>query len=262
MIGDGPDAPAPRRVAIAGASSGIGAATATLLAERGHAVALGARRAEHCAALAAEIEAAGGTAFAHPLDVTDEDSVTRFRDAAVQALGPVDVLVCSVGGMQPARVWETEPADLAEALAVHVVGVQRLLAAFVPQLVAQRRGDVVVVGSDVVLHPRPRLGGYVAAKCALEGLLRVLQMELEGTGVRACVVRPGPTRTKVAADWSDEAIVDVVRDAERWGLLRHGNALSPASVAAAIAAAVSLPQGAYLPSVDVAPEAPADGLPA
>ena len=77
-------------------------------------------------------------------------------------------------------------------LRVNVGGAQRLVRAFGAGMVERRRGDLVFVTSDVVAHPRPRMSAYVASKWGLEGFVTALQMELEGTGVRAVIVRPGP----------------------------------------------------------------------
>lgn len=250
-----PEHAARRPAVVAGASSGIGAATARALADAGHPVALGARRVELCEQVAGEIRAAGGEAFAHPLDVADPSSVTAFHKAVTEALGPVDVVVCNAGGMRPGRLWEISTDDFARELDINVLGTHRLLATFGADLVRQRSGDFVLVTSDVVNNPRPRLGSYVTAKWALEGLARVLQMELEGTGVRASVVRPGPTMTEIADGWEHGDVMDVVTDAQRWGLLRHGNVLRATAIARAIAHVVAAPRGTSIAVMDVQPEA-------
>ncbi len=116
-----------------------------------------------------------------------------------------------------------------------MLGTHRLLTSFGAEMIGRRRGDFVVVSSDVTQAPRPHLGAYVSAKCALEGMARVLQMELEGTGVRASVVRPGPTYTEIASGWDRQATVEAVEAAQKWGLLRHFHTLRPPDVAGAIA---------------------------
>ena len=96
---------------IAGASSGIGAATAQVLAAAGYPVALGARRAEVCEQLAAKITADGGEAFAAQLDVADDNSVTAFVEAAASALGEPEVLVTSAGAVELQRTHESSPEN-------------------------------------------------------------------------------------------------------------------------------------------------------
>ena len=130
--------PERRPAVVAGASSGIGAATATALAAAGHPVALGARRAGRCAELAATIRAGGGEAFAHPLDVSDSDSVKAFAAAAGDALGPIEIVVSSAGDLSARRLHELDPDDFLAQVQVHLVGAHRLESHYVPPMVARR----------------------------------------------------------------------------------------------------------------------------
>jgi NAD(P)-dependent dehydrogenase (short-subunit alcohol dehydrogenase family) len=245
-----------RPAVVAGASSGIGAATAVALAAAGHPVALGARRADRCAEIAARIQSAGGEAIVRPLDVSDGESVSEFAAEVTSALGPAEILVCSAGDLAAQLLHELEPDGFAAQVQVHLIGVHRLVSAFVPAMVRRQRGDVVVVSSDVVRAPRPRMGAYVAAKNGVEGMARAMQMELEGTGVRASIVRPGPTVTGMGMDWDGPTVQAVIDDWSRWGLARHPYFLRPSDVAAAVLAVVSTPRGAHLTLVEVEPEAP------
>lgn len=253
---DLPEHPARRPAAVAGASAGIGAEIARTLGARGYPVALGARRVDRCEAVAAEIRAAGGEAQAFELDVNDSASVTAFRKAAVDALGEVDVLIANAGLMTPGRVHETAPEQLSAVIDTNVVGLQRLITTFVPGMIARRRGDVVLVSSDVVDQPRPLVGAYVSSKWAAEGLVRTLQMELEGTGVRASIVRPGPTATEISVDWDMDDALEVVKAGKRFGSLRHYGWLHPDAIAQTVAHVVGAPRGTHLALVHVAPEAP------
>jgi NAD(P)-dependent dehydrogenase (short-subunit alcohol dehydrogenase family) len=253
-----PDHPDRRPAVVTGASSGIGAATARALAAQGFPVALGARRAERCEQLATEIRAQGGEAFAHQLDVGDPASVAAFHKAVGEALGPVEVVVSNAGGMRPGRIWEIGTDAFEHELNTNVLGAHRLLTTFGAEMVRRGRGDIVMISSDVVPTPRPHLGAYVAAKAALEGMTRVLQMELEGTGVRATILRPGPTRTDIANEWDEQPMVEAVVAQQKWGLLRHHHTVRPEQIALVVAQVVSLPRGAHVPVVDVAPEAPVE----
>jgi NADP-dependent 3-hydroxy acid dehydrogenase YdfG len=250
-----PEHPQRRPAVVTGASVGIGAATAITLAAQGFPVALGARRGEKCDEVAAEIRAAGGEAFGHQLDVTDAASVNAFHKAVTDALGPIEIVVSNAGGMRPGRMWEISTEDFQRELDTNVLGTHRLLAAFGAEMVQRRRGDFVVISSDVVQAPRPHLGAYVSAKWALEGMTRVLQMELEGTGVRASIVRPGPTYTEIAFGWEQDATIGVVEAAQKWGLIRHFHTLRPPDIARAVAQVVAMPRGTHIPVVDVSPEA-------
>ena len=245
-----------RPTVVTGASSGIGAETARVLARAGHPVVLGARRVEACAAVAEEITAAGGEATALRLDLADAGSTERFAREAQDAFGPVEILVSNAARIQPGSALETTPEDFEEVYRVNVGGAHRLVRAFGPGMVARRRGDLLFVTSDVVAHPRPRMSAYVASKWGLEGFVTALQMELEGTGVRAIVVRPGPTQTGMGMDWDPEVTGEVIAEWERWGLARHSAFLRPEGVALAIAHAVAAPRGTHLSVVEVQPEAP------
>jgi NADP-dependent 3-hydroxy acid dehydrogenase YdfG len=100
------------------------------------------------------------------------------------------------------------------------------------------------------------MAAYVAAKAGLEGMARAMQMELEGSGVRVGMVRPGPASTEQGTGWSEATLNEVVADWSRWGLLRHDGALRPAEIANAVLAMVRAPKGTHLTLIEVQPEAP------
>ena len=248
--------PERRPAVVTGASSGIGAETARVLGRAGHPVVLGARRVEACEAVADEIRAAGGEAAACRVDLADPVSIEHFAQEAAEAFGPAEVLVSNAARIEPGGALETEPADFEDVLRVNVGGAHRLVRAFGAGMVERQRGDLVFVTSDVVAHPRPRMSAYVASKWGLEGYVTALQMELEGTGVRAVIVRPGPTLTNMGMDWDPEVTGEVLAEWTRWGLARHSAFLRPEGVALAIAHAVAAPRGTHLSVVEVQPEAP------
>ncbi|MGF6888455.1 NADP-dependent 3-hydroxy acid dehydrogenase YdfG [Nocardia sp. GAS34] len=248
--------PQRRPALIAGASSGIGAATAVALAELGHPVALGARRVDTCVQLAEKIRADGGEAVALRLDVTEADSVEEFVTAAEAALGPAEIVLSGAGDLEFALAHEMDSEQFLRQVQVHLVGAQRLAHRVFPGMVSRRRGDFVFIGSDCADSPRPRMGAYNAAKAGLEAMARQMRMELEGTGVRASVVRPGPTRTGMGMTASPEVVGPLLDDWARWGFARHPYFLRASDIAAAVVAVVSAPRGAHLVLVEVQPEAP------
>ncbi len=251
-------APARRPAVVTGASSGIGAEAARTLAQAGHPVVLGARRREICEELAARIRQEGGEAVGFHLDLADPASIAHFAKEAEDAFGPVEVLVSNAARIMPGSGLETSPEDFEEVLRVNIGGAHRLVRAFGAPMVERRRGDLVFVTSDVVAHPRPRMSAYVSSKWGLEGFVTALQMELEGTGVRAVIVRPGPTLTGMGMDWDPDVTGEVLAEWTRWGLARHSGFLRPEGVALAIAHAVAAPRGTHLSVVEVQPEAPLD----
>jgi NAD(P)-dependent dehydrogenase (short-subunit alcohol dehydrogenase family) len=246
---------------VTGASSGIGRATALARAASGHPVVLAARRVDTCRAIAEQIRAAGGAAHAVRLDLADPDSVDAFAAQAEEAVGPAQVLVSNAGAVIPTGVVESEPDDFATELQVNLLGAQRLIHHLVAGMVRRRTGDVVLVTSDVVRRPRPFVASYVTAKWGLEGLGRALQMELQGTGVRASIVSPGPTDTEMGTDWDPSAANRVVADWTRRGLMDGFALLRPEDLAAAVCTVVHTPPGAHLAFVEVQPQAPIEPRP-
>ncbi|QYJ03891.1 SDR family oxidoreductase [Nocardioides panacisoli] len=248
--------PERRPAIVAGASSGIGAATARALAAAGHPVALGARRTDLCEELATAVRAEGGEAVAHRLDVVEEESVAEFVAKATADHGEPEVVVCNAALVRPGVTHEVATERFAHEVDVNLLGAHRLVRALVPGMVERRRGDIVFVSSDVAVRARPFMSAYSASKWGLEGMVHALQMELEGTGVRASIVRPGPTWSEMGTDWDDAAAADVLNEWVRFGLARHPHFLKATAIADAITAVVAAPRGVHLSPVDVNPEAP------
>ena len=251
-----PPNPDVRPAVVTGASSGIGRATASALAALGHPVVLGARRVSECEDAAAAIRSEGGEAVAIHLDLADDESVERFAAAAVDTLGSVEIVVSNAGQNMAGAVLDTDAASLDGVLSVNITGTHRLVRALLPDMVARRRGDVVFVTSDVAERPRPTMAAYVTSKWGLEGYVRSLQMELEGSGVRATILRPGPTLTGMGMDWDPEVTGKVIEEWAAWGFARHGNFMRPAGVAQAVCAVVGLPRGVHTTVIELQPEAP------
>ena len=251
-----PAHPDRRPVVVTGASSGIGAATATLLAAQGYPVALGARRAERLDEVVAAIREAGGEAVAHPLDVTSDESVGAFAERVKADLGDIEIVVSNAGMTAPGTTHEIASQRFADELDLNLVGAHRVIHAFVPDMVERQRGDVVLVSSDVAVRARPFMAAYAAGKWGLEGMAAAMQMELEGSGVRVSVVRPGPTWSEIGNEWPADEGGKVLESWIHFGLARHPRFLKPTALAAAIHTVVSAPRGVHLSLIDVNPEAP------
>jgi NADP-dependent 3-hydroxy acid dehydrogenase YdfG len=230
-----------RAAIVTGASSGIGAATALELASQGWAVALGARRVERLRELAARIEAVGGRAFAHFLDVSQPESIDGFHAAAEAALGPTELLVNNAGMSVLDLLPDAKVENLREELEVNLLGPMLFCRRVIPGMLERRRGDLVFVGSENAVRPRPFQAGYTAAKAGLEGLARVLAMELDGTGVRSIVVRAGPTGSEFGARMDRAKLARALEAWRYWGVQRHLHFMPAESVAKAIARVVSAP---------------------
>src|SRR3984885_7197651 len=187
--------PERRPAIVAGASSGIGEATAIELAAHGFPVALGARRVEKLDDILGKINAEGGEAVGFHLDVTDPNSVKSFVTQSVEALGDIEVLVAGAGDTYFGKLAEISTDEFDSQLQIHLVGANRLAAAVLPGMLDRQRGDLIFVGSDVALRQRPHMGAYGAAKAALVAMVANFQMELEGTGVWGALSGPYPAKT-------------------------------------------------------------------
>lgn len=184
--------PRDRVVLITGASAGIGAAAARAFAAAGARVALAARSREPLERLAASLP---GPALAVAADVSDRVQCQALVEQVTTGLGPVDILVNNAGVGLAGPVADLDPDDLGRALAVDLLGPIHLIQAVVPAMRARRSGQIINVSSVLAAQPLPYLGGYAAAKAALERVSEALRMELRGSGVSVSVLRPGTTRT-------------------------------------------------------------------
>jgi len=248
--------PERRATVVTGASSGIGEAIARALADAGHPVVLGARRVDRLESTAEAIRERGGEAYAIGLDLADPASIDAFAKAATAAAGDLDVVVSCAGSSMPDSAVDGSTDAFAATVEVNLVGAHRLVSLLVGKMVERQHGDIVFVTSEVVRHPRVRTTGYVASKWGLEGYARTLQMELEGTGVRASIVQPGQTVSEMGGDWDPEVTTEILGEWIRWGVARHHHFLHPDSVAGAVRSVIEAPPGTHLTLVEVQPQAP------
>src|SRR5262245_49500680 len=179
-------------VIITGASSGIGAAAARAFAEAGARVVLAARDEQRLAAVARELR---GPALVVPADVADRAAVDALVARAVAEFGGVDIVVNNAGVGLAAPVAELAAADFERALAVDLLGPLALTQAALPHMRQRGRGQLIYISSVVGLRSLPYLGGYAAAKAALDRLTEALRVELRGSGIAVTLVRPGTTST-------------------------------------------------------------------
>jgi NAD(P)-dependent dehydrogenase (short-subunit alcohol dehydrogenase family) len=179
---------------VTGASRGIGAAVALRVAREGASVLVAARARAECEAVAAEIRAAGGTAWPLALDVADPRSLAAALEEARKLTGPfgsIDWLVNNAGIAESAPYAEPERETRVERhLAVNFHGARRLMEALVPGMEARGYGRVVNVASSAGLRGYAYVSAYCAAKFALVGYSLALADELEGSGVHVNLVCP------------------------------------------------------------------------
>jgi NADP-dependent 3-hydroxy acid dehydrogenase YdfG len=177
---------------VTGASSGIGAASAVRLADAGYHVVLAARRADRLAEVVSKITAAGGSAQAHQLDVTDPAAV----DALAAGVPRCDVLVANAGGaVGMETVADSSPADWQAMYEVNVLGTLHSVQALLPKLVASGNGTIVVMSSTAGFTAYEGGGGYVAAKHGTHAIAATLRLELYDKPVRVIEIAPGMVKT-------------------------------------------------------------------
>ncbi|WP_263220172.1 SDR family oxidoreductase [Pseudomonas atacamensis] len=190
-------------IVITGASSGIGEATARLLAERGAKVVLGARRTERLAVIAEEINGSGGHAQFRALDVTDQQDVQRFVDFAVEHYGRVDVLVNNAGVMPLSRLDALKVDEWNRMIDVNIRGVLHGIAASLPLMQRQRAGQIINIASIGAYAVSPTAAVYCATKYAVRAISEGLRQEVGGD-IRVTVIAPGVTESELAESISDE----------------------------------------------------------
>ncbi|MEU6819044.1 SDR family oxidoreductase [Streptomyces atriruber] len=235
-------------VAITGASSGIGEATALLLAERGARLVLGARRTERLEALAGRIERAGGEAVHLRTDVTRGEDLRALVALAEERFGRLDVLVSNagVGTISPLDDLRTDEWD--HMVDVNIKGLLHGIGAALPVFRAQGSGQFVVTGSTAAYRIVPAMAVYAGTKVAVRAICEGLRQEA-GPALRVTTVAPGVTAT----DFADASTNERVRaDISR---MRDELAFPPVSIARAIAFAIEQPADVDVNEMVVRPTA-------
>lgn len=192
---------------VTGASRGIGAAIARRLARDGFTVVVNyAGDARAAAAVAADIEAAGGGALTAQADVADPAAVRRMFDAAEAAFGGLDVLVNNAGVLQQAPLVDVDDDQFDRIIAINLKG------SFNAMREAGRRlregGRIINFSSSLVGTLLPTYGAYVASKAAVEGMTPILAKELRGRRITVNAVAPGPTATELFLKGKPDALIE------------------------------------------------------
>jgi 3-oxoacyl-[acyl-carrier protein] reductase len=232
---------------VTGASRGIGAATARLLARHGAAVAVNFHQsAAAAAALVAEIEAAGGRAEAVGADVRDREQVEAMVGKAAAALGPVDILVLNAAIQFPMMPFMDYPWEAFEAkLTGELKAAFFCSRAVAPSMIERGRGCIIAVSSGLSRHPGFGFCAHSTAKSGLDAFARALALELGPHGIRVNVVAPGLTLTDATAGLPQQ-----VKDATARQTPLGRNALAEDVAGAILALAcdeAAFVSGAYVP---------------
>ena len=224
-----------KNVVITGASSGLGEATARLLAQEGASVVLGARRLERLQALVDEITGKGGKALALQTDVTDATQVQALVDAAVKAYGRIDVIINNAGLMPQSLLNKLKISEWDQMIDVNIKGVLYGIAAALPHMQAQQGGHIINVSSVAGHKVGPGGAVYSATKHAVRALSEGLRQEVKPYGIRTTVISPGVVDTELPNTVTDEDV------APRLNALYQNVAIPADSFARAVVYAMSQP---------------------
>jgi NADP-dependent 3-hydroxy acid dehydrogenase YdfG len=234
-------------IAITGASSGIGEATARLLATRGAALVLGARRTDRLTEIADEISTTGGSVHTLAVDVTNRQDVERLVAAAVDSYGRLDVLVSNAGISHLGPLADGDVDGWSAMIDVNMRGVLFGIAAAMPVFQRQGRGHFVTTVSTAGLKIVPTMGVYAATKNAVRTVMEALRQESTDGAIRTTSISPGFVRTELGATIDDPAVrAQIQANMDAFGL-------PPEAVARAIAFAIEQPHDVEIGDITIRP---------
>lgn len=235
-------------VAITGASSGIGEATALLCARSGAAVALGARRADRIDALAQRIEAEGGVAAAIAVDVASEEQARGFVQGARHQLGRLDALVNNAGVMLLGPVEGADTENWRRMIDVNVLGLLYCTHAALPLMREQGGGHIVNVSSVAGRRASLGAGVYNLTKFGVNGFSEALRQEALHADVRVTIIEPGFVETELLGH-NESYVIDAAEKIKE----QTGEILRSEDIADAIVHSLAAPPHVSINEVLVRP---------
>jgi NADP-dependent 3-hydroxy acid dehydrogenase YdfG len=234
-------------VVITGASSGIGEATARLLAQSGARVVLGARRTDKLEALTSKIRSEGGSADYRVLDVTKRDQMEELINYVKNTFGQVDVIVNNAGVMPLSKLEALKVDEWDRMIDVNIRGVLHGIAAGLPIMKEQGFGQFINISSIGGHVVSPTAAVYCATKFAVRAISEGLRMEV-GDDIRVTIVSPGVTESELADSISDEEASQVMKEYRKI-------AISPDAIARTILFAIEQPADVDVNEIIVRPTA-------
>ncbi|SDC58287.1 NADP-dependent 3-hydroxy acid dehydrogenase YdfG [Terribacillus halophilus] len=236
-------------VVITGASSGIGEATAKLLASKGAKVVLGARRKDKLKALADEIQNAGGHAVYRVTDVVNPDDSKELVQLAKDTFGSIDVIFLNAGLMPNAPLSALKTDEWNSMIDVNIKGVLNGIAAVLPTFTSQKSGHVITTSSVAGLKAYPGGAVYGATKWAVRDLMEVLRMESaqEGTNIRTATIYPAAIHTELLETITDK------NTAEGMTAMYEQYGITPDRIAKVVAFAIDQPEDTNVNEFTVGP---------
>ncbi|WPL80908.1 SDR family oxidoreductase [Bordetella hinzii] len=236
-------------IIITGASSGIGEATAKLLASKGAKVVLGARRVDKLKRIADEITQRGGQAVYRELDVTkpsDNDAIVKL---AKDSYGGVDVIFLNAGLMPTSPLSALKTDDWHQMVDVNVKGVLNGVAAVLPEFLARKSGHVIATSSVAGLKAYPGSAVYGGTKWFVRDFMEVLHIEsaMEGTHIRTATIYPAAINTELLATISDKPSLEQMRN------VYDSYGIPPDRIASVVAFAIDQPEDTTVNEFTVGP---------
>ncbi|MFE6072960.1 SDR family oxidoreductase [Paenibacillus sp. NPDC057886] len=201
-------------VVITGASSGIGEATARVLAEQGAHVVIGARREDRLEALASSIRSEGGSVEYHTLDVTQLEEVQTIVELALSRYGRLDVIVNNAGVMPLSPLEALKVDEWNRMIDVNIRGVLHGIAVGLPVMKEQGSGQFINIASIGAYAVTPTAAVYCATKYAVRAISEGLRQEVGGD-IRVTLVSPGVTESELAESISDDEARELMKDYRR-----------------------------------------------
>ncbi|PSR27536.1 MAG: oxidoreductase [Sulfobacillus thermosulfidooxidans] len=236
-------------VVITGASSGIGEATARLLASRGAKLVLAARRRERLESIAKDLQANGAQVAIIPVDVTKRNQVEQAKDLAVEQFGRIDVWINNAGLMPLAYMEKLHVEEWEQMVDVNIKGVLYGIAAVLPVMIAQDSGHIVNIAS-VAGHKVGLAGAvYSGTKFAVRAITDGLRMELVSAHrhIRTTLISPGLVETELLHTTTDQEALNALKARV------PGKPLNSQSIAEAILYAIEQPESVSVSEIIIRP---------
>jgi NADP-dependent 3-hydroxy acid dehydrogenase YdfG len=238
-----------RRIAVTGGSSGIGAATAEVLAGEGAAVVVGARREDRLAELVSKIESAGGTAHALAVDVGEEESARSFVEGAAETMGGLDGLVNNAGVMLLGPIDGADTDEWRRMVEVNLLGLLYCTHAALPILREGGGGDIVNISSVAGRIATAGSGVYNLTKWGVGAFSEALRQETGWAKIRVTIVEPGFVDTELQGHNENPVVVEAIDKMYE----QIGKVLDADDIARAILYALSQPEHVSVNEILVRP---------
>jgi NADP-dependent 3-hydroxy acid dehydrogenase YdfG len=245
-----------RVAVVSGASSGIGAATATHLAKLGANVAVLARRKEKLNTLVDSVTRNGGTAIAVPTDVTNREAVHEAARQVADRLGTTDLVVNNAGVQLISPITDLRQDDWQRQIDLNVTGVMNVIGAFVPHLTAAaaagKPADLITTSSIAATRILEKFSVYSGTKAYISHLTRLLRVELGPKNIRVATIEPGMVDTELPDHVTDPDASQLMAD-----LIDQIDVLRSDDVAETVAFMAAVPRHVNLTEITILPTAQA-----